>query len=80
MATHTVHDAKTNLSRLIADALAGKEVIIARRDKPAVRLVPISDGSQRVPGKYKGQFEVTAAFFESLSADELGLWEGDGEP
>lgn len=35
----TVHEAKTQLSKLIAAVEAGEEVIIARRDKPVVRLV-----------------------------------------
>ena len=41
MATVTVHAAKTHLSRLIEQALRGEEVIIARGDKPVVRLVPV---------------------------------------
>ncbi len=39
--TATIHQAKTNLSKLIRQALAGEEVIIARRDKPLVRLEAI---------------------------------------
>jgi antitoxin (DNA-binding transcriptional repressor) of toxin-antitoxin stability system len=35
----TVHEAKTNLSKLIAAVERGEEVVIARRDKPVVRLV-----------------------------------------
>ncbi|MDP0491888.1 MAG: type II toxin-antitoxin system prevent-host-death family antitoxin [Verrucomicrobiota bacterium JB023] len=37
--TVTIHEAKTQLSKLIAAVEAGEEVIIARRDKPVVRLV-----------------------------------------
>ncbi len=37
-----VHDAKTNLSRLISAAESGEEVIIARNGKPAVKLVAVS--------------------------------------
>jgi prevent-host-death family protein len=36
----TIHQAKTQLSKLIAAAERGEEVIIARRDKPVVRIVP----------------------------------------
>lgn len=36
----TIHEAKTQLSKLIAAAERGEEVIIARRDKPVVRIVP----------------------------------------
>ena len=38
MSTVTIHEAKTHLSRLIQRALSGEEIIIARRDKPLVRL------------------------------------------
>jgi antitoxin (DNA-binding transcriptional repressor) of toxin-antitoxin stability system len=37
----TVRVAKTHLSRLIEDGLAGEEVVMAKGDKPVVRLVPI---------------------------------------
>ncbi|WP_018969006.1 type II toxin-antitoxin system Phd/YefM family antitoxin [Rubritalea marina] len=39
--TSTIHEAKTNLSKLIQRALAGEEVIIANRHKPVVKLVAI---------------------------------------
>ena len=38
-----IHSAKTNLSKLIEQAEAGEEVVIARNGKPTVRLTPISD-------------------------------------
>jgi prevent-host-death family protein len=74
----TVHEAKTHLSRLIAEALAGREIVIARRDKPAVKLVPVATPPKRVPGKYKGQFTIPESFFEPLGEEELALWEGSG--
>ncbi|MDP9037757.1 MAG: type II toxin-antitoxin system prevent-host-death family antitoxin [Acidobacteriota bacterium] len=36
-----IHHAKTNLSKLIAAAESGEEVIIARNGKPAVKLVVV---------------------------------------
>lgn len=75
MPTYTVHDAKTNLSKLIERAEAGEEVIIARRDTPAVRLVPIaSKPMQRQFGAYRGEATVDAAFFEPLPEAELEAW------
>lgn len=41
MVVSNVHNAKTNLSKLIERAEAGEEVVIARNGKPAVRLVPV---------------------------------------
>jgi len=35
----TIHEAKTHLSRLIAAVERGEEVVIARREKPVVRLI-----------------------------------------
>jgi len=80
MPTYTVHDAKTNLSKLIEQAEAGEEVIIARRDKPAVRLVPIADAKpQRRFGAYRGQITIDDAFFEPLPEEELRAWEEGDE-
>jgi prevent-host-death family protein len=39
--SYTVHQAKTNLSRLIKEAEGGKEVIITRGKTPVVRLVAL---------------------------------------
>ncbi|NMG38633.1 type II toxin-antitoxin system prevent-host-death family antitoxin [Chelativorans sp. ZYF759] len=44
MAIINMHDAKTRLSDLVARAEAGEEIVIARRNKPAVRLVPVDSG------------------------------------
>ena len=46
-----LYEAKTNLSRLVDEALAGEEVVIARAGKPLVRLVPCRKKDQpRRPG------------------------------
>jgi len=71
----TVHNAKTNLSKLIAAALAGEDVVIARGQTPVVRLVPVSSEPKRVAGTLKGWITVTPAFFEPLPADELSAWD-----
>jgi prevent-host-death family protein len=72
---HTVHEAKTHLSRLIERAEAGEEVVIARGRTPVVRLVPV--GAPRVErrfGAMRGRAAVTAAFFDPLPPDELEAW------
>ena len=43
MKTVNMHAAKTTLSALIADALAGEEVVIAKNGKPLVRLTPLAE-------------------------------------
>jgi prevent-host-death family protein len=61
----TIQEAKTNLSRLIKEASAGEEVIIARGGKPVARLVPVGeDKGKRQPGLLKGQLHVGPEFFE----------------
>ena len=70
----TIHAAKTHLSRLIARAEAGEEIIIARRGKPVVKLVPIVQKPKRVFGALKGQFTIAPEFFEPMSEEELDLW------
>ena len=53
----TIHEAKTQLSRLIAAVETGEEVIIARRDKPVVkleRLAPEIPDRSRAFGTLKG--------------------------
>lgn len=78
MATYTIHQAKTNLSRLIKAVEAGEEVIIARGDTPVAKLVPMAQPRrERVFGAYAGQFKVTDAFFEPMTEEELAEWEGD---
>ncbi len=42
-----IHEAKTNLSRLIQEAIDGKEVIIARGNKPVVRLEVVPEMRRR---------------------------------
>ena len=74
MAQFSVHDAKTNLSRLIAEALAGGEVIIARGNIPAVRLVPVVPRGQRRFGALKGKIPFDGRFDEPLPAEELDGW------
>ena len=78
MATFTVHQAKTNLSRLIADALAGGEVVIAPHGRePAVRLVPAERVQKRpLLGAMKGRVTLDDSFFDPLPDEYLGLEAG----
>jgi prevent-host-death family protein len=76
MKTVTIHQAKTNLSKLIEQACEGEEIVIARGPKPVARLVPISDiKGRRQPGALRGRLKVGKEFFEPLPADELAGWE-----
>ncbi|HYX46248.1 MAG TPA: type II toxin-antitoxin system prevent-host-death family antitoxin [Sphingomicrobium sp.] len=74
MAQFSVHDAKTNLSKLIADALAGGEVVIARGSIPAVRLVPVAPRGRRRFGALKGKIAIDKRFDEALPDSEAAGW------
>lgn len=75
MKTTTIHAAKTNLSRLIAAACAGEEVIIARGRTAVVRLVPVEAARpKRRFGSMRGRAAVTDAFFEPLPEELLRAW------
>jgi prevent-host-death family protein len=73
--SYTVHQAKTNLSRLIKEAESGKEVIITRGKEPVARLIPIAaqsdaatpDPSKEVLTKAPG----TPPTFDPLTDEEL---------
>jgi prevent-host-death family protein len=67
-------EAKTNLSKLIAAALAGEEVIIANRGTAAVRLVPYEAPAKRELGFIKGNGTWDDGFFDPLPEEELQLW------
>ncbi len=77
MTIYTVHEAKTQLSKLLAAMEAGEEVIIARGNTPVARLVPATAKPSRVFGAYKGQFTVGPEFFEDMTDDEIAVWENE---
>jgi prevent-host-death family protein len=79
MAIVTVHQAKTQLSKLLARAEAGEEIIIARGRVPAVKLTPVGKPAiRRRFGSMKGLLPnlPDAFFFDPLPEEELRLWEG----
>lgn len=72
---HSIHAAKTHLSRLVERAEAGDEVVIARGKIPVVRLTPVeAKPPRRRFGAMRGRAKVGSAFFEPLPPDELDRW------
>ena len=70
--TYTVHQAKSQLSRLLQEACDGKEVVIARGSKPVARLVAIGAArKKRIPGRLKGQISYTPEAFDPLTDVEM---------
>jgi prevent-host-death family protein len=72
MATVNLHMAKTHLSRLVDQAVAGEEVIIAKAGKPVVRLVPVTARARRTGfGTLKGKVRISDDFDAPLPSDLL---------
>lgn len=63
MKTVNVHDAKTHLSRLIAEVADGQEVVIAKAGKPIARLVGLTAAKpRRTPGFLRGKIWIADDF------------------
>jgi prevent-host-death family protein len=73
MPMYTVHEAKTHLSKLIERAERGEEVVIARGDKPVVKLTMVGEKPKprRQPGMLKGLIQIHESFFEPMTEEEL---------
>lgn len=72
-----IHEAKTQLSKLIEAVEAGEEIIIARAGRPVAKLVPFKPVKPvRKPGLMKGKFEVPDSFFDPLPDDILDYFAG----
>ncbi len=70
MKTVNIHEAKTHLSRLVEEALAGETVVIGKAGKPLVVLTPYARPARnRTGGQLRGRI-VEAA--DCWTADELG--------
>ena len=87
MTTVTIHEAKTHLSRLIKEALAGGEVTITkgRSGEPMVRIVRAEPPrrKERVPGRLAhlvppGKDVLGDGFWDPLTDEEMGLGSDDG--
>jgi antitoxin (DNA-binding transcriptional repressor) of toxin-antitoxin stability system len=78
MASVSVHEAKTNLSRLIAQVEAGGEVVITRNNKPVARLVREGPARKKpLLGALKGEVTFDDSFFDPLPEEELVRWNGE---
>jgi prevent-host-death family protein len=63
-----IHDAKTNLSRIIERVEHGEEIIISRAGHPVAKVVPLSSRvDRRARGSLRGQLVIT----EDWDSDEV---------
>ncbi|MGD9787349.1 MAG: type II toxin-antitoxin system Phd/YefM family antitoxin [Sulfuricellaceae bacterium] len=75
--TVNIHEAKTHLSELLALAMDGEEVIIAKANKPMVKLVPVEAPKKpRVMGMHGNEKWFIADDFDAPLPDEF--WMGTG--
>lgn len=72
-----IHEAKTQLSKLLSRVEKGEKIIIANRGKPVAFLTPYTELSnkQRIPGRLKGQFTLSESFYE-CDEEIITLFEG----
>jgi len=72
-----MHEAKTQLSKLVERVEAGEEIVITRRGEPAARLVPErrSGGFASLAGAWRGQVKIADDFDELPDdvAEALGM-------
>lgn len=67
-----MHDAKTNLSKLINQVLKGDDIVITRDGKPLIRLVAYSETiNERHGGQLRGLIKINDDFDAPLPDDLL---------
>ena len=72
-----MHEAKTNLSRLVDRVADGVEIVIAKAGKPVAKLVPIAPAKRvRKPGFLKGRIKIAPDFDAPLPPETLDAFEG----
>ncbi len=79
MATINMHDAKTQLSDLVGRAERGEEIVIARRNKPAVRLVPVDTDAIGFGDKGQAGYDA-GGLHAALEAGKEFTIKKDGKP
>lgn len=75
-----IHEAKTHLSRYLAEVEKGETVLVCRRNEPIAEIRPVKQPAveRRPIGLAAGKFEVPESFFEPLPEDLLDAFSGKG--
>ena len=72
-----IHQAKTQLSRLLERVAAGEEIVIAKSGKPLAKLVPFRKAA-RQPGRLKGKIKLGRDFDAPLPDALAAAFRGEG--
>jgi len=72
-----IYEAKTQLSRLVEDAMQGEEIVIAKAGKPAACLVPLKPVKKRQFGRLKGKVKIAEDFDTPLPKEILAGFESE---
>ncbi len=74
-----IHDAKTNLSRYLAELQPDETIVLCNRNKPVAEIRSLRGKPVRKPriGVAKGEFVVPDSFFEPLPDEVLRLFNGE---
>ena len=71
-----IHEAKTHLSKLLAQVKKGQEIILAKSGKPIAKLIPIVEKpARRVPGTAKDKITISPSFDDPLPENVLEEFE-----
>jgi len=77
MGRYNVHEAKSNLSRLLQKTAAGEEVTIMRDGKPVAELIAYRKrGSKRPSGFAAGQIEMAEGWERAMTPRPMPSWAG----
>ena len=73
-----IHDAKTNLSRYLAELTPGEALVLCNRNQPLAELRSLRKKGVRKPriGAARGEFVVPDSFFEPLPDEILKAFSG----
>jgi len=78
MLTANIHQAKSQLSKLLEAVLAGQEVVIAKAGKPVARLVAYKETLKpRKPGALKGKISIPDNFNDEDEEINKLFYEGE---
>lgn len=80
MKTVNMHEAKTHLSRLVEQVVAGEEIVIARAGKPVVRLVAVATDGPRQLGALAGKVIEHADAWDHDEELEASFYGSELEP